>query len=1428
MADFDFGDWFDVDANADYHRLSMPNNVFAKDLGLYSFSSGELFEILKRERSICVKGDEFALKDPNLYTTKFAEETVYKILHNQKFAPFAPDASNVKLDHWNNTFITKKLTIYENEIHGGSGLAGAIQSHSELVLLSPSGALPNNAAYQTQLLNRRVFASEVARSPSGLYANIELSYRFGSSGVDGAECIKSQNTLVTCMLYGFDYLSNSRRNIAIKGEGTDGPMIAAAPSTVYGKPGTPKLDVPGTFENIAHGGLDNPKNTVAAPLDMHFEQNTGKFEAGTKQMVSLLVSDLLGCNSAGIDPDQFHKLKMDDFINSTSQTYMGNFELAEAMPVGVKGSNPNVYGPDTTGGPCEEGLIKETVVVVNRSTQSYSKGEKVLLGWISGEWLVLQSLDPDVDAAGAFQNDGWSDIFNMIGLATHMHSHAGDPDHEITSQNDSQLMHHKDTDKRVWDIGRDPAVQEEAFNEQFYRGIFNGGQAGNADLYAFGNAELFQLNKFSIGLNYDPQGDVEYDPGYTYQYTQFDMLHPQLGGANSMGNIIANCHHYETTLGRKNDPGVLATFNSMAANPFAGMSFPEGYEGDKLRGLKFFADKGRLQASGAGSYAHNYFGGNKISNVYLPWDVNQIFDTGRTPETGGAGVNRHVNAIFESRDNTHIPAEVALNGSVVSDEACPIQSLALLKWATDYPIQNSPNIFRNGRNRDNFAKNVTEYRKHRYHWLEYYADGEHAGDLWNLKPRNPNHVTFIPMMAEVATHLDSPNGLHSQNANNGKGVMDREVYRNLGGNAKAVPNHPVLFGFQAEQNSTNNLPISDGSAGSAKLNMFGDFFYSREIIGSAFGSNALGNIFGRPSFEMPNNSFEYIAHTAQGKKSTIKTYPYNTAQFSTFGSSAQPEQDRGPGYYFQRSLINFNWQLNGTNDNDKANKDFGSYINHISTAKVRISTNASAIEFSVDQLLGVNFETSITDPTTPRSQWGARSDDIGTYNTSALHARIVDAWPTHLTVFDPRCMAVHHFQPGDPTLTPRAVWYRGGRPLFNRGELFEDRFDPETGQDLLPSNAVFGYSTVEDGLDLYYRVEERSGSVDFRVPTLYQPGGSKGIIALVNTLVDSDDPMRKKQDWRVNTVKRGMVKPFHHYKTTIGFSKNDLQIISGGERYGVGDVLKGAGGQGRDAWLKVKSVGQNGEITAVEPFEIAYGEFDDNGLPLDIRTLQDSIGYGFGHEDFTAYAEVCSLSFFTTEPACLAAGGTWGVDPTLPGSQLRFSNYTGGDVRVDGMPTLGIPEGTGADIGVKKGIVYQKFIYDIGQKKRQVELLSLPSKEGKNTQDGNRGIAIGQRQKVVNIEEPLGIYDIYFYFHADVSYYTFNEDSQTPNWLNYCDLSFSPADAAVPETNRGGELKSLLSGKYGTIGKILGNVGAIIKSALMESDDEEGEDPPEE
>ena len=84
-------------------------------------------------------------------------------------------------------------------------------------------------------------------------------------------------------------------------------------------------------------------------------------------------------------------------------------------------------------------------------------------------------------------------------------------------------------------------------------------------------------------------------------------------------------------------------------------------------------------------------------------------------------------------------------------------------------------------------------------------------------------------------------------------------------------------------------------------------------------------------------------------------------------------------------------------------------------------------------------------------------------------------------------------------------------------------------------------------------------------------------------------------------------------------------------------------------------------------------------------------------------------------------------------------------------------------------------------------------------------------------------------FKADPSYYTFNEDSQTPNWLNFCDLRISPGQevvaSAAPTDSRKAKIKSLFK-NYGMIGKLLGGILTIMNADIFDSDDDKTQDPP--
>lgn len=91
----------------------------------------------------------------------------------------------------------------------------------------------------------------------------------------------------------------------------------------------------------------------------------------------------------------------------------------------------------------------------------------------------------------------------------------------------------------------------------------------------------------------------------------------------------------------------------------------------------------------------------------------------------------------------------------------------------------------------------------------------------------------------------------------------------------------------------------------------------------------------------------------------------------------------------------------------------------ISTAHINIglasnkqATAGSAAELFINGLISLVTNTGTTARNIERAMWGSTTDNIDSFGTTALHARIFDYWPREQTVFDPRYFGVLHFNAG--------------------------------------------------------------------------------------------------------------------------------------------------------------------------------------------------------------------------------------------------------------------------------------------------------------------------------------------------------------------------------------------------------------------------------
>jgi hypothetical protein len=140
MADgFNFSDWFG-DKKKEYHRITIPSHPMMEEVGLFAFNSGTLYDVLKRDKNICVSGDESVFSDDPLvnsgitYDDDFAFKTYTKILDTY------PSVDLATIKFWWNGEILKPLTVYVSGVHKNHHVLGALEQHHDWVT-APSGVI---------------------------------------------------------------------------------------------------------------------------------------------------------------------------------------------------------------------------------------------------------------------------------------------------------------------------------------------------------------------------------------------------------------------------------------------------------------------------------------------------------------------------------------------------------------------------------------------------------------------------------------------------------------------------------------------------------------------------------------------------------------------------------------------------------------------------------------------------------------------------------------------------------------------------------------------------------------------------------------------------------------------------------------------------------------------------------------------------------------------------------------------------------------------------------------------------------------------------------------------------------------------------------------------------------------------------------------
>lgn len=182
--------------------------------------------------------------------------------------------------------------------------------------------------------------------------------------------------------------NDSSRTIALNGS----PLISAIPQTAegmrYSFTNTTNANA-GVYVGPSSNDGDDPRDKVAGQLRLAWDPTTKTWESGTQQILARLVDS--------IDAPDIPKITRSELLNlSQAQVYnvnvednpiMGKPQKGRAMVLSIENGNPNLFGPNFRG-QCNNNK-KSMILAVNRSSKSYKEGTLVVCSFINGEWIII-------------------------------------------------------------------------------------------------------------------------------------------------------------------------------------------------------------------------------------------------------------------------------------------------------------------------------------------------------------------------------------------------------------------------------------------------------------------------------------------------------------------------------------------------------------------------------------------------------------------------------------------------------------------------------------------------------------------------------------------------------------------------------------------------------------------------------------------------------------------------------------------------------------------------------------------------------------------------------------------------------------------------------------------------------------------------------
>jgi len=500
----------------------------------------------------------------------------------------------------------------------------------------------------------------------------------------------------------------------------------------------------------------DPSSQVAAPLDLTYNEFTGKLESGTPQIMAILETDVpAAINDNGTYPSitDLQSLENTEILTTTSNAYF-NPGTGLAMPIIMQNANPLQWSPqykEARG--CRKTTKKRSVPVVNISSRSYPSGTTVILSKINGAWVPIDFGEGPGEAAVSATFEGkWQFTYLMT-------------NHEYFFQ-DMKLDSNGDPENKK-------IVNGSEYEQQFWHEYYCGDSVGGEDDTSF---VITNLNLPAVSFD---KGSLT---GF-YQTTSWDFMGSGIGGVRSDGTNYIGGHSIAGTQGEldtQNQPLTRGDTRGTHNAPFWGCVFPGGSIGGYDGASKFnpymdisssFKAKGIEQTDN-----HADPGGSFFSNA-TEISTTAFFDSTNDKNLGD-GSNGGGMFSKGSSALTHLPADIGTNASPSGENGMPIVDQNrinhyLTLGGYDVTVNH---VGLSNRPEEYGHKNSEAYFKDydRYAWMNLSKDAggtalDKFSSAFDLAPTDPTMVQFRPLRAETYANFDVASITQANSTNDRRG-----------------------------------------------------------------------------------------------------------------------------------------------------------------------------------------------------------------------------------------------------------------------------------------------------------------------------------------------------------------------------------------------------------------------------------------------------------------------------------------------------------------------------------------------------------------------------------------------------------------------------------------------------------------------------------